>query len=157
MSKLDWDNMSEDEQNDYEKKENKRIRRNNRAIREAILDKITKDEDSEQFPNIDGSNKQVYAITTVLDGMDRDVQESEKALAAKDSVGNADSFVTAVFERLMDRTGDPSGKFAIGEAGMRTVGDDRRLRPENTASGQHMHVGKDEIEYDEVFHKKEKK
>lgn len=150
--------MSEDEQIAYEKKDNKRLRRESRKIRGAILDKITKDKDSEEFPNIDGSNKQVYAVVAVLDGVDRDVQESEKAMAAKEVAGDTSTLVTAVFEAMIERAGDPTSHFAKGERGMRTVGDDRRLRPEAVASNQHMHKGKDDIDYNDVFHaKKEKK
>ena len=153
MNNQDWDNMSDDEQASAEKRENKQIRRHSRRLRTAMLDKISKDVDSEEFPNLDGSSKQTYAIATVLDGMDKDVQESEKALAAKDGANNTGALVTMVFESIVDRIGDPSSKFAAGERGMRTVGDDRRLRPDNQASIQHMHTGKDDIDYDEVFNK----
>lgn len=153
MSEQDWDNMSDDEQVAFEKRENKQIRRNSRKLRTAILDKISKDKDSEEFPNIDGSSKQAYAIVTVLDGMDRDVQESEKALAHKDSANNAGALVTGVMEAFIERMGDPSAQFANGQRGMRTVGGSERLRPESAASDQHRHVGKDEIEYDTVFNK----
>lgn len=158
MSELDWDSMSDEERVNAEKRENRQIRRKSRNLRNAIIDKIAKDQDSEEFPNIDGSSKQTYALVTVLDGLDRDVQESEKALAAKDSAGDTGAMVTAIFEGLVDRLGDPSEKFARGERGVRTVGDEtKRLRPEITASSQHMYTGKDEIQYEEVFHKDGKK
>lgn len=158
MSEIDWDNMSEEERVSAEKRENRQIRRKSRGLRSAIIDKIAKGEDSEEFPNIDGSSKQTYAIVTVLDGLDRDVQESEKALAAKDGANDTGALVTAIFEGLIDRMGDPSDKLAQGERGIRTVGDEsKRLRPDNNASSQHMHTGRDEIEYEHVFHKNEKK
>lgn len=155
MAEIDWDDMSEDEQIEQERRDNKRIRRNSRELRTAMLDKITKDKDSDKFPNLDGSNKQVYAIVAVLDGQDRDVQESEKALAQRDGPGNTGAFVTAVFEEIVNRIGDPSSKFSSGERGSRTVGDGTRLRPENTATAQHMHSGNDAIEFNDVFIKKD--
>lgn len=158
MSELDWDNMSDEERVNAEKRENRQIRRKSRNLRNAIIDKIAKDKDSEEFPNIDGSSKQTYAIVTVLDGLDRDVQESEKALATKEGANDTGALVTAIYEGLVGRFGDPTEKFARGERGTRTVGDEsKRLRPENTASSQHMHTGKDEIEYEAVFHKDSKK
>lgn len=158
MSELDWDNMSDEERVNAEKRENRQIRRKSRGLRSAIIDKIAKGQDSEEFPNVDGSSKQTYAIVTVLDGLDRDVQESEKALAAKEGSNDAGAMVTAIFEGIIDRMGDPSEKFAQGERGMRTVGNEtQRLRPGNEASSQHMHTGRDEIEYAEVFHKDGKK
>lgn len=157
MSKIDWENLTEEEQIAAEKKENKQLRRKSRAIRTAILDKISKDEDSEEFPNLDGSNKQVYALVAVLDGVDRDVQESEKALATADAIGDTGTMVTALFEAMINRAGDPSAIYANGERGMKTVGDNQRLKPENKATDQHMHRGKDEILYEDVFHAEKKK
>ncbi len=155
MATKDWDDMSEDEQTAEQKRENRAIRRSSRSLRTALLDKLAKDKDSDEFPNLDGSSKQVYAITTVLDGLDRDVQESEKALAAKESAGDTGALVTAVFEALIERGGDPTGHFAKGERGERTVGDDRRLRPDNKATDQHMRIGNEHIEFEDVFHKKD--
>lgn len=157
MSEQNWDNMSEEEQVNAEKRENRQIRRSSRRLRTALLDKISKDKDTEEFPNLDGSSKQTYALATILDGMDRDVQESEKALAAKDGANDTGALVTAVFEGLIGRIGDPSSRFASGQRGERVVGDGTRLRPESKASSEHMRTGNDEIEFNEVFHKPEDK
>jgi phage host-nuclease inhibitor protein Gam len=151
MSDKEWDDMSSEEQVAAEKRENKQIRRSSRRLRTAMLDKIAKDIDTPEYPNLDGSSKQTYAIVTVLDGLDRDVQESEKTLAAKEGASDMGSLVTQVFEGLVGRIGDPSAKFASGERGTRDIGTNQRLRPDATASAQHMHTGKDEIEFDEVF------
>lgn len=155
MNDKEWDDMSEEEQVSAEKRENKQLKRHSRRLRSALLDKLSKDKESEEFPNLDGSNKQVYAIATILDGLDRDVQESEKALATKEGANDTGALVTAVFESIVERIGDPSSKFASGERAIRTVGDNTRLRPENTASQEHMFTGKDDIDYDSVFNNDE--
>lgn len=157
MSNKDWDDMTEEEQRKATRQENGRLRRKTRRIREAVLDKITQDKDSEEFPNLDGSNKQVYAIVAVADGMDRDVAESEKVLAQNDSDTANAGMVNSLFEALVGRLGNPAVAMANGERGTRTVGTTQRLRPENTATEQHMKRGSDDIEYEQVFDNNQKK
>lgn len=147
----EYESLSEEDRVKIEKRENRQIRRQTRAIQVAVLEKIAKGKNSEEFPEIDGSTKQTYAIVAVVDGLNRDVQESEKNLAAKEAGNDAGALVTAVYEGLIGRLGDPSAKFASGSRGERTVGTSTRLRPDNAASNQHMHIGKDDIEFEDVF------
>lgn len=156
----EFEQLSEEDRTKIEKRENRSIRRHTRAIQMAVLDKVTKDKDSEEFPNLDGSNKQTYAIVALTDSLNRDVAESEKALATKEAGNDAGALVTAVYEGLIGRLGDPSVKFASGERGERTVGSNTRLRPDNAATDQHMRIGNDTIDFEDVFYKdkdKEKK
>lgn len=156
----EFEQLSEEDRVKVEKRENRAIRRHTRAIQMAVLDKVTKDKDSEEFPNLDGSSKQTYAIVALTDSLNRDVAESEKTLASKEAGNDAGALVTAVYEGLMDRLGDPSTRFASGSRGERTVGTNARLRPDNAATDQHMRIGNDTIEFDDVFYNdkdKEKK
>lgn len=149
----EYENLSDEDRVKIEKRENRSIRRQTRSLQVAMLEKIAKGKDSEEFPELDGSNKQVYAIVAVVDGLNRDVQESEKALATKESGNDAGALVTAVYEGLIGRMGDPTGRFATGQRGERNIGTNTRLRPENEATDQHKHVGNDAIEYEKVFNK----
>lgn len=157
MSNKDWDDMTEEEQRKATRQENGRLRRKTRRIREAVLDKITKDKNSEEFPNLDGSNKQVYAIVAVADGMDRDVAESEKVLAQNETNTANAGMVNVLFEALMNKAGNPAAIMANGERGTRTVGTSQRLRPNNQASEQHMKRGSDDIDYEQVFDNNQEK
>lgn len=148
------DDLTEDERIAKEKKANSRLRASGRRLRTAMLDMITKGKESEEFPNLDGSNKQTYAIVAVLDGQDRDVAESEKAMNDKQSNEVNGAMVAAMHNRLIENAGDPSKIFAHGERGMRTVGDSsKRLLPERQATGQHMKIGADEIDFETVYNK----
>lgn len=149
----EYDNLSDEERTKIERRENRAIRRQTRSLQVAMLDKIAKGKDSEEFPELDGSNKQVYAIVAVIDGLSRDVQESEKALATKEAGNDAGALVTAVYEGLIGRMGDPTSRFATGERGERNIGTNARLRPENEATDQHKYVGNDAIDYEQVFNK----
>lgn len=153
---LDWDSMSEEEQRKEQRRENRQLRRHSRNIRLALLDKVTKDKDSEEFTNLDGSTKQVYAVSTLLDGLDRDVNESEKVLASQENDNANNSLVTSVFEAMVNKLGNPAAVAASGARGTRTVGTNARLRPDNEASKEHMHRGRDDINFEDVFESNEK-
>lgn len=152
MSNIELEEMTEDQRTALEKKENRELKGYSRRLKKAMLAKIAEGKISEEFPELDGSNKQVYAIVAVVDQLDRDVQESEKIMANKETNNSNAALVNQVFEAILQKTDDPSNVMATGQRHVRDISEGKgRLLPDREASSQHMHKGNDVIEYNDVF------